>query len=133
MKNSPTRLDTRQAGHLMLRWMALLIPLSLLLGCGTINSYASGCPGIYSGVHYDRDLLSVYRNDLATGAPEARLRNVWDPWVVSLDLPLSAMADVVTLPMGWALRSHPTPAGHMGCPRDDHARPWQALWKEAAI
>jgi uncharacterized protein YceK len=113
--------------------MALLILLALVVGCGTINSYASGCPGIYSGVHYDRDLLSVYLNDLVTGAPAARLRNVWDPWAVALDLPISAMADAVTLPLGWALRSHPNPAGHMGCPLEDHTRPWQATWTEPAM
>ena len=113
--------------------MALLVPLALVAGCGTINSYASGCPGVYSGVHYDRDLLKVYRSDLATAGSEGRLRNAFDPWAVALDLPISALADAVTLPLGWALRSHPVPAGHMGCPREDHTRPWQSRWTPAPM
>ena len=100
----------------MLRWMALLIPLCLVPGCGTIDSYASGCPGVYSGVHFDRDLLSEYWSAFVTRAPEGRL-GTFDAWAVSLDLPISAVADTITLPLGWALRSDPYPPGHMGCRR----------------
>ncbi|MEN8181347.1 MAG: hypothetical protein ABFS46_02300 [Myxococcota bacterium] len=99
----------------MLRWIALLIPLSLVPGCGTISSYASDCPGVYSGFHYDRDLLREYSSDLATWLPEGRLRNAWDPWAIALDLPISALADTVTVPLGWVVRPDPDPLAHMGC------------------
>lgn len=124
-----TRVVARPRGRLidpMLRWMALLAPLCFASACGTISSYASGCPGVYSGTHYDRDLLRVYRSDVAAGAAGIRLRDAWDPWAVALDLPISAVVDTLTLPVGWALRAQPRPAGHMGCPQHDAARPWQA-------
>jgi uncharacterized protein YceK len=100
----------------MLRWTASLVLLSVLPGCGTINSYASGCPGVYSGVAQDRDLLREHRSNLAAREPPGRLAVAWDTAAVAIDVPLSATLDTLGLPLAWAVGPRsPRPAGHLGC------------------
>ena len=80
---------------------AVIAAAALLTGCGTINSYANGCPAPYSGVRTDHEYLS----DVGP-FPGDGLR-----WLmVTGDLPLSAVVDTLTLPIGaWARRPPPTP------------------------
>jgi uncharacterized protein YceK len=88
-----------------------MVPLTALLclsGCGTINSYASGCPGAYSGVYQDLDLIQSYRSD-ATVAHEVplgvdgELGDVWDTVFVAFDVPLAAIADTLALPVTYSM------------------------------
>ena len=84
-----------------------VLPIALgLAGCGTVNSYADGCPAPFSGVRTDRE----YLRDVRTFDGGA-LR-----WVmVTGDLPLSALADTLTLPIGaWARQAPPAPVSP-GC------------------
>jgi uncharacterized protein YceK len=90
----------RSAGHLRQagRWGALLALLALA-GCGTLNSYASGCPAPFSGVRTDNE----YLGDLGSFSEDG-----FD-WVTTLgDMPLSAVLDLVTLPIG-IVAEHPPP------------------------
>jgi uncharacterized protein YceK len=97
--------------------LALFLPG---VGCGTIHSYAGGCPGIYSGVRSDVDLIQSYvspdpvpsRIPLGIDAP---LANAWDTVFVALDVPASAALDTLGLPLAWALGPRePIPQG-LGC------------------
>lgn len=77
--------------------------LLVLSGCGTVNSYANGCPGVYGGVRQDLDLLESYGSE-AAAYPESpigfdlTLADAWDRVFVALDVPLAAIADTVALP-----------------------------------
>ena len=87
---------------------AALLALALLTlpACGTINSYASGCPAPFSGVRTDHEYLSQLDSFLGDGLEWLRL---------GADLPLSAVADALTLPVGfWAERPPPQPVSP-GC------------------
>ena len=89
-------------------WLALLP----LCACGTINSYASGCPAAYSGVRTDHEYLGELDSLVADGLEWLR---------IAADLPLSAVADTLTLPIGvWAQQPPPTPVSpgcHWAIPR----------------
>ncbi len=78
--------------------MAMVLPLG---GCQTLRSYTSGCPGVYSGVRYFRD------------------QYVWLPLdgkiFFTFDLPLSAVADTLALPVTSFLE--PPPPTARGLPR----------------
>ena len=97
----------------------LLLPLLIgLSGCGTITSWASGCPGPYSGVRTDTRLIAhaVGPTEPSPGPQvslglDGPLGDAWDVPFLALDVPLAAAADTVTLPLGWTLRREPTPAG----------------------
>ncbi len=102
------------------RALLLCAALALLAGCGTINSYASGCGGPYSGIRQDGDLLGTYGAEILA-AREVRLgadgwlANTWEGVLVALDLPLSAIADTVTAPLTLARgQGAPQPVG-LGC------------------
>ena len=104
----------------MRRAWILASGLALLPGCGTINSYASGCGGLYSGVRHDGDLIGNYGAEIEA-AREVHLRtdgwlaNTWETAFVVLDLPLSAVADTLTAPVSLALgQAAPDPVG-LGC------------------
>jgi len=62
---------------------------ALLTGCGTINSYANGCGGTYSGLHTDVEYLGSYED----------FHDGWDYAQVGLDVPLSSILDTVALPV----------------------------------
>jgi len=62
---------------------------ALLAGCGTINSYANGCGGMYSGIKTDMEYLGTY-DEFFDG---------WDFTTVGLDLPISSVVDTVALPV----------------------------------
>ena len=100
--------------------MILASGLALLSGCGTINSYASGCGGLYSGIHQDGDLLGTYGAEILAArefrlGADGWLANSWESVVVALDLPLSAIADTVAAPVTLALgQGAPEPVG-LGC------------------
>ena len=91
----------------MWQWMLGLAGLTLLSGCGTINSYASGCGGAYSGVQQDVDLIGSYANgpNVESEVPlgfDSWLADAWDIVFVALDVPLSAAMDTVVAPIGLA-------------------------------
>jgi len=104
----------------MRTWMALLAGLALLSGCGTVSSAASGCSGPWSGVRCDGDLLGAYRaEDLAARevpqGVDGWLADAWDSVLVTLDVPLSALADTLGSPITYALGQRtPEPEG-LGC------------------
>lgn len=82
----------------------LVLPFLILCsGCGTVNSFANGCPGTYAGVRQDLALLEAYGQPDAV-APEVplgvdgSLGDLWDRVFVSFDVPLSALADSLALP-----------------------------------
>jgi len=80
--------------------VALAVVASAFFACGTVTSYASGCPGPLSGVLTDTELL---RRLDATG------NQTFDWLVITPDLPLSALADLLSMPIAMALE-HPPPA-----------------------
>lgn len=83
---------------------ALLAALAALsMGCGTISSYANGCPGVFSGVRTDVEYLGGYDS----------FSDAFDLATVSVDIPLSAAADTVTLPVAALVNSTPDQA--YGC------------------
>ena len=104
------------------RTLAPGLALLLLLGagCGTIHSYAGGCPGIYSGVRSDLDLIGSYLGDDAYPSPvplglDAPTADAWDTLFVAIDVPGSAALDTLGLPLAWALGARtPVPIG-LGC------------------
>jgi uncharacterized protein YceK len=101
-------------------WMALGATLALLPGCGTISSAASGCYGPASGLRHDGDLLGAYGAELLAAreiemGADGWLADGFDAVFVALDLPLSAVADAVTAPVGLLRgQSAPEPVG-LGC------------------
>lgn len=62
--------------------LALALPLA---GCQTVRSFTSGCPGVYSGVRYFGDQYSWLPVD--------------GKIFFTLDLPFSAVADTLVLPV----------------------------------
>ena len=88
-------------------WGTALVASALLLpGCGTINSWASGCPapssGIRTGGEYIRDLGSFCEDPAG--------------WVMlPADMPLSAIADTLTLPIAWWFEQPPPTPVSPGC------------------
>lgn len=70
-----------------------LLAVPLLAGCGTINSYASSCPGSYSGVKTDAAYVASYDS----------FHDGFDWLTVVGDLPLSLVADTLVLPLSLAL------------------------------
>ena len=79
----------------------------LLTGCATFASLNDGCPGVYSGVKYNRayeetDNLT-WRRD-----PDQEL-------LLLLDLPFSAALDTVLLPYTAFAQPRKRPAGGAGC------------------
>jgi uncharacterized protein YceK len=107
-------------GGAVKRLLAAGLGVALLSGCGTINSYASGCPGIYSGVRQDQDLLGAYSDRLLIKREvpidvDGWLSDAWDSIFVALDMPLSALVDSVSAPATLAIgRTAPDPMG-LGC------------------
>ena len=104
----------------MRRALILGSGLALLSGCGTINSYASGCGGLYSGIRQDGDLLGTYGAEILAArefrlGADGWLANTWNSVFVALDLPLSAIADTLSAPVTLALgQRSPEPVG-LGC------------------
>jgi uncharacterized protein YceK len=119
-------------GDDMRRLLAMGLGVALLSGCGTINSYASGCVGLYSGVRQDADLLGAYGETLliAREVPlgfDGWLSDAWDAIVVALDMPLSAVVDSVSAPIAWAVGpSAPEPMA-LGCRWSAPKRRWGSV------
>jgi uncharacterized protein YceK len=91
-----------------------------LPGCGTINSVASGCPGKYSGVQQDLDLIGAYRSSAATDSEvpiglDGQLGNVWDLVFVAFDVPLSALTDTLALPITLRMAPRAPEPSALGC------------------
>ena len=109
-------------------WCTAVAALALLPGCGTINSWASGCPGLYSGVRQDADLLGAYGESMRSEREvpvgfDGWLSDAWDAVVVALDLPFSAVADSATAPLAAAVGpATPDPVG-LGCRGSASGRP----------
>jgi uncharacterized protein YceK len=72
-----------------LRIFAALFAITLLAGCGTINSFAQGCGGVYSGIQTDIEYLASYDE----------FRDGWDFASVGLDVPISTVSDTLALPV----------------------------------
>ena len=83
--------------------LAAIAAAALLTGCGTINSYANGCAGVYSGYHTDLEYLATYRE----------FRDGWDYATVGLDVPLSSVIDTLALPVTMTLE--PSSNMTLGC------------------
>ena len=86
----------------MKRMLALTSGVLLLGGCGTVNSFASACPGPYSGVRTDLDYLRSFGPG-----------DLWDAWMVPLDLPGSLVGDTALLPVA-AFAGPPAPPYPLG-------------------
>jgi uncharacterized protein YceK len=80
---------------------ARLALFSLLLvvvpGCQTARSWDQGCPGIYSGVRFYRDQYDWLPVD--------------GKIFFTIDLPLTALADTLTLPVSAFAKPTPPPHG----------------------
>lgn len=90
-----------------LRTSVLALSIGLFSGCATFASINDGCPGVYSGVKYNRayeDSSNVtWQRD-----PDQEL-------LLLLDLPLSAAMDTILLPYTAFAKPHKHPAGGSGC------------------
>ena len=86
--------------------VALCALLPGLFACGTVTSYASGCPGPLSGVLTDRELL--HRLDVSS-------HDAFDWLVITPDLPFSAVADLLSMPLAMALEHPPAAPISPGC------------------
>jgi uncharacterized protein YceK len=87
--------------------VAALLALGLLTGCSTLASLNEGCPGVYSGVKYNR---AFEESDVVTW------RKTPDQQVILLvDLPLSAALDTILLPFTWFVGSREHSADGPGC------------------
>jgi uncharacterized protein YceK len=100
--------------------MAPLAALLCLSGCGTINSYASGCPGAYSGVHQDLDLIRSYGSTVAVGPEvplgvDGKLGDAWDTVFVAFDVPLAAVVDTLALPVTYSMEPRAPHPQALGC------------------
>ena len=84
------------------RWLIAVVLLGSTLGCQTVSSWDSGCPGIYSGARYFRS----QRDSLP-----------WDGKVFfAFDLPLTLVADTLLLPWSaWVDRETPLGGWVAGC------------------
>lgn len=85
-----------------------LLCLATLAGCGTTVNLFQDRPTFYGGVTSD---LSAYKD--YCGSREASLTGdlTWTPFL-ALDIPLSAVADTLTLPYVWlasSMNPAPTP------------------------
>jgi uncharacterized protein YceK len=69
--------------------VAVIAAAALLSGCGTINSYANGCGGKYSGLYTDLEYLGTYRE----------FHDAADFSQVGFDVLLSTVLDTVALPV----------------------------------
>ena len=83
--------------------LSAIAATALLAGCGTINSYANGCAGMYSGLHTDVEYLRSYDE----------FRDGWDFSQVGVDVALSSIVDTVALPVTAFLE--PTANKTFGC------------------
>ena len=82
----------------LLFWIASIA----MLGCQTNRSWENGCPGVYSGVRYYADQLG--------GLP------VDGKIFFTLDLPLTAVADTILLPVSvFAKPTRPKSGFARGC------------------
>lgn len=72
-----------------MRRVALALVAALALGCQTTRSFGQGCPGFYSGVRY-------YASQLNAVPADGKI-------FFTLDLPFSAVADTLLLPVSWML------------------------------
>ncbi len=70
---------------LRLPWLLFWIASISMLGCQTSRSWEQGCPGVYSGIRYYGDQVG--------GLP------VDGKIFFTLDLPLTAVADTILLPV----------------------------------
>ncbi len=75
----------RSGATLRLPWLLLWIAVISMLGCQTSHSWEQGCPGVYSGVRYFGDQVSELPVD--------------GKIFFTLDLPLTAVADTILLPV----------------------------------
>jgi uncharacterized protein YceK len=96
----------RLAGRLLtLIGLAALLCIAPL-GCGTVNSYASGCPAVYSGIRSHAELLR-------------ELGSFWQDgfdWITVIgDLPLSLVGDTVLAPIGPLVDENPARPAGLGC------------------
>ena len=73
--------------------LAAFAATALLMGCGTVNSYANRCGGVYSGLKTDFEYLDSYHE----------FYDGWDYATVGLDVPLSSIIDTVALPVTYFL------------------------------
>ena len=101
-------------------WMAPLAALLCLAGCGTINSYASGCPGTYSGVRQDLGLMRSYGSSAAPHSEvpigiDGTLGDAWDTAFVAFDIPLAAVADTLALPVTYSMTPRVPYPQALGC------------------
>ena len=86
--------------HLL--WVLLWIASISMLGCQTIRSWEQGCPGVYSGIRYYGDQVG--------GLP------VDGKIFFTLDLPLTAVADTILLPVSVLMKAKPPKSGFApGC------------------
>ena len=65
--------------------LLFLVASSSLLGCQTARSWSEGCPGVYSGVRY-------FQEDVSYLPFNEKINSL-------VDLPISAAADTVLLPI----------------------------------
>lgn len=96
------------------------LALICLTGCGTINSYANGCPGAYSGVRQDLDLIASYRSGSGAedGVPlgiDGPLGDAWDQVFAAFDVPLAAIADTLALPATYSMAPRAPVPPSLGC------------------
>jgi uncharacterized protein YceK len=68
-----------------MRWLLCGVASIAMLGCQTSRSWEQGCPGVYSGIRYYGDQVG--------GLP------VDGKIFFTLDLPLTAVADTILLPV----------------------------------
>jgi len=83
-------------------WLIAAVLLGSAVGCQTARSWDAGCPGVYSGARY----FGSQRSSLP-----------WDGKVFfTLDLPLTLIADTISLPVSsWADRRTPLTGWVVGC------------------
>jgi uncharacterized protein YceK len=73
-----------------------------VLGCQTSRSWEKGCPGVYSGVRYYRDQVGELPVD--------------GKIFFTLDLPVTAVADTILLPVSVFMKPKPPKSGFApGC------------------
>ena len=84
--------------------LVLAVLAAFSFGCGTLTSFSSGCPGVYSGVRTDITLLQSYDS----------FGYVFDGTLAVIDLPFSTFLDTVALP-GTAFVDSDNRATDLGC------------------
>ncbi len=68
-----------------LPWLLFWIASISMLGCQTGHSWEEGCPGVYSGIRY-------YGDQIGRLPVDGKI-------FFTLDLPLTAVADTIVLPV----------------------------------